>query len=280
MPPLSLSLLASVISLKQAHRGNWFACVYVCQRASMKGGVWDVWVSVCVHAYWGVNPGLRARCWWQSRSRCRRASKTAEEETRWGFENTDRQTDKRRRTEEERDTAAHVITSPPLTFTVWHLMAENIWRWQRKIAPSPPAISSFSSPKRITRTTQIEYYSTSYHPFSQIPSFPVWSPPSFVYVSFLHEVHFVHFCSMLAAVCPLASGLATNFIWTGECVRPGGKRHWRVWTSTRIYAHTNTHRYSGLSEHAEPIWCHFRVCYCPFEVEYCATKSSGIQELH
>lgn len=92
------------------------------------------WRCVCackhvlLHAYWGVNPGLGARCWWQSKSRRRRASKTAGGEAHCRFENVEVKKEEETREKTGRSVITEPphcqphLSSPPLTFTVWHLM--------------------------------------------------------------------------------------------------------------------------------------------------------------
>lgn len=117
-----------------------------------------------------------ARCWWQSKS-WQRASKSSRRRDAlqvWECRRRDKEVEKK-------DTGGSVITklrrwphlsSPPLTFTVWHLTPKEHLQMTKKISPFSSAILSSPAPrppKSITLATQIEYYSTSYQPFGQIP---------------------------------------------------------------------------------------------------------------
>lgn len=66
--------------------------------------------------------------------------------------------------------------------------------------------------------------------------------PPLIYFFLLYSACFVQLCSVLAAVWPLASGLAANFIWTGECVFS-----WERNTTRDTYACT-THTHNVFRE--------------------------------
>ena len=102
------------------HERERWVCVCACVRA-------QACALACI---------LRGKSWPQGKmlvavkKQPRRASKTARGETYWRFK-----TEEKNRGGERHCRKCYHISSPPLTFTVWHLMPKNIWRRQRKLLP-------------------------------------------------------------------------------------------------------------------------------------------------
>lgn len=129
----------------------------------------------------GVNPGLGAKCWWHSKNSRRRASKTAGGDTYCRFGNTGETKKNRRRQrstaeswEESLPLSRPACLTSPSTFDIYIVISPKEHPPAiRRNSPFAAAILYFRSPENITSALQIEYYSTSCHPFVQIPLFPV-----------------------------------------------------------------------------------------------------------
>lgn len=210
MLPLSSCSLQLSLWNKRTEAIGLCACMWV----ESGSGSRSAHRHVLLHAYLGVNPALGARCWWQSKSWKRRASETVGEEKYCRFETSEETKKKRKR--------------------------ERHWRkrYHWAVLPSSPLFATFDiySVTFNAKRKSLSFH-LPFHPFTQRASrwphklniiplltnhlvkspFPCLIPPC-IRLFVLYSGCFVHFCSMLAAVWPLASGLATNFIWTGECV--------------------------------------------------------------
>lgn len=130
-----------------------------------------------LHAYVGVNPALGQDVG-GSQKAGKELQKAAGEETHCKFENAEEETKKWRRKRHwgKRYHQAAPLASPlfstfdiySLTFNAKRTSAddkENLSFFIRHFIFSRPP----RPPKSITLATQIEYYSTSYQPFGQIP---------------------------------------------------------------------------------------------------------------
>lgn len=174
-----------------------------------------------LHAYVGVNPALGQDVG-GSQKAGKELQKAAGEETHCKFENAEEETKKWRRKRHwgKRYHQAAPLASPLFsTFDIYSLT----FNAKRTSADDKENLSFFIRHFIFSRPPAPQRASHWPHKLNIIPLLTnhlVKSPfPCFIFFFFLPDsACFVHLCSMLTAVWPIAGGLTTNFIWTKECV--------------------------------------------------------------